>query len=217
MSKIINEESATNVKSWVPPRVVNDAAGTEVAGQGGTGYMTAAGIEDIQKQAYDEAFEKGLLAGKVELAKRINELDIILGSFAEPFNNLDDEVVSDMADLVISMLRQLVRREIRTDPGQIIAIVREAVASLPTASSKVYLHLNPEDVAMVRDTLLLSDDERNWELVDDPIISRGGCLVRTEYSQVDARLETRIAKLISQVFGEDRATENTSDNSGDKE
>jgi len=213
MSKIINKESVANCESWLPPHVVDEGPDSGTSGTSSTGYMTAAGLEDIQKQAYEEAYEKGrsegLLAGSQELAKRITDLDSILGSFAEPFSKLDDQVVSDMVDLVISMLRQLVRREIRTDPGQIIAIVREAVTSLPTASSKVYLHLHPDDVTMVRDTLSLSDDERNWELVDDPIISMGGCLVRTEYSQVDARVETRIAKLIAQVFGEDRATENT--------
>jgi len=213
MRKIINKDSVANCESWQPPHVVDEGPGSGTSGTSSTGYMTAAGLEDIQKQAYEEAFEKGraegLLAGNQELAKRITDLDSILGSFAEPFSKLDDQVVSDMVDLVISMLRQLVRREIRTDPGQIIAIVREAVTSLPTASSKVYLHLHPDDVTMVRDALSLSDDERNWELVDDPIISIGGCLVRTEYSQVDARVETRIAKLIAQVFGEERATENT--------
>lgn len=221
MTKIINKESVASCESWLPPRVVDEGPGSDTSAHSNPGYMTAAGLEEIQQQAYEEAFEKGraegLLAGKEELARRITELDSILGSFAEPFSKLDDEVVSDMVDLVISMLRQLVRREIRTDPGQIIAIVREAVASLPTASSKVYLHLHPDDVTMVRDTLSLSEDERNWELVDDPIISMGGCLVRTEYSQVDARVETRIAKLIAQVFGDERAAENTRENTGDKE
>lgn len=211
MSKIINKESAGSCESWEPPRVIEDNPDTDQSVHPNPGYMTAAGLEEIQNQAYEEAFKKGhaegLQAGREELNRRVVELDTILGSFAEPFNKLDDEVVSDMVDLVISMLRQLVRREIRTDPGQIIAIVRDAVASLPTASRKVYLHLHPEDVVMVRDTLSLSEDERNWELVDDPIISMGGCLVRTEFSQVDARVETRIARLIAQVFGDERNTE----------
>jgi len=219
MTKIINKESVDSCESWLPPRVVDESPSPDAATHSNPGYMTAAGLEEIQKQAYEEAFEKGraegLLAGREELATRISQLDILLGSFAEPFNKLDDEVVSDMADLVISMLRQLVRREIRTDPGQIIAIVRDAVASLPTASSKVYLHLHPDDATMVRDTLSLTDDERNWQLVDDPIISMGGCLVRTEYSQVDARVETRIAKLIAQVFGDDRAREPGKDSEKD--
>ncbi len=219
ITKITNKESVDSCESWLPPRVVDESPNPDAATHSNPGYMTAAGLEEIQKQAYEEAFEKGraegLLAGREELANRISQLDIILGSFAEPFNKLDNEVVSDMADLVISMLRQLVRREIRTDPGQIIAIVRDAVASLPTASSKVYLHLHPDDATMVRDTLSLTDDERNWQLVDDPIISMGGCLVRTEYSQVDARVETRIAKLIAQVFGDDRAREPGKDSEKD--
>ncbi len=217
MSKIINKDAVSGCEAWSPPRVVDDNPASNQATPANTGYMTAAALEEIQQQAYDEAWakgrEEGLVAGREELLKRIGSLDTIMNSFAEPFSKLDDEVVSDMADLVISMLRQLVRREIRTDPGQIIAIVREAVASLPTASRKVYLHLHPDDLVIVRDTLSLSDDERNWELVEDPIISMGGCLVRTEFSQVDARVETRIAKLIAQVFGDERNTEQ----SGDKE
>ena len=50
----------------------------------------------------------------------------------------------------MALARQIVRRELKTDPTQIIGIIREAIAALPVAARDVRVHLHPEDAAVVR-------------------------------------------------------------------
>jgi flagellar assembly protein FliH len=170
--------------------------------------LTAAQIEELQKQAYEEAYAVGLQegreAGQEEIKARAEQLDQLMSALAAPFAEMDDEVEQDLVTLVIAMVRQLVRREIKTEPGQIIAVVREAMAILPTASRNVRLRLHPEDAILVREALSLSDEERSWKVVEDPVLTRGGCRVITDDSQIDASVETRVAQLIAKLFGGER-------------
>ncbi len=43
-------------------------------------------------------------------------------------------------------------------------------------------------------------------MVEDPTLARGGCLVRTENSQIDARLESRVNAIVGSMLGEERAS-----------
>ena len=88
-----------------------------------------------------------------------------------------------------------------------IAIIREAVQLLPLAAREVRVLVHPADGAIIRERLTQSTGERAWTLIDDAVMARGGCRVTSEYSAIDARLESRIATVISTVLGDARVSE----------
>ena len=57
---------------------------------------------------------------------------------------------------------------------------------------------------MLRDCLAAGDGARGWRIEADPVLERGGCLVTTAQSQVDGRLETRLARSIATLFEDQR-------------
>jgi flagellar assembly protein FliH len=185
------------------------------SGHGGS-LLTADQLQQLQKQAYEEGFEKGrkegfeyghkegLTAGRQRLEEKAGQLDTLLTSLETPFQQLDDQVELELIELVIAMVRQLVRREVRNDPGQIIGVVREAMSILPVSSRNISLILHPEDASLVRETYELSESELGWRIVEDPVLARGGCRISTETSQVDATLESRLATLIAPLLGGER-------------
>ena len=131
-------------------------------------------------------------------------LDELLRAFAEPFEELDERVEKQLVELAMVVVKQLFRREIRIDPTHVIGVVREAIQLLPPASANVRLHLNPDDAALVRESLAPADGEPAWSIVEDPLISRGGCRVTTDNAQVDATAESRLEAAISAVVGDER-------------
>ena len=90
------------------------------------------------------------------------------------------------------------------DPGQVVAAVREAIKVLPLSSQKISLHLHPEDVELVRSVLSLDEMSPSWAVVEDPLITRGGCQVDTDLSHIDATVENRLAAVIAGLFGGER-------------
>jgi flagellar assembly protein FliH len=197
-----------------------------------THTLTVDQIEAMQKQAYDEAFQQGrqegFEQGKAEgfeegkkqgfeegskqgyeenlhlLNKQTAELARLMDALSAPFNQLDDEVENELVKLAIGIAGQIIRREIKYNPGEIIAVIREAIKVLPLASQKITLNLHPQDAELVRSTLKLDDSMQSWLLVENPLISRGGCTVETDVSSIDATVENRLAAVVATVLGGER-------------
>jgi len=122
----------------------------------------------------------------------------------EPLLALDEQVEQELVALAVTLARQLIRRELRTDPGQIVAVVRKALAILPSNARKVSLCLHPADAELVRVAMSLDEGGQRWKIVEDPLLTRGGCRVTTETSAVDASVEKRLAAAIAKAFGGER-------------
>jgi flagellar assembly protein FliH len=183
---------------------------------------TVGELEAVERRAYEEAYAKGHEAGvaaamaeqqqvTAKLKAQAARLEQICNALAKPLQDVDAQVESELVNLALTLARQLVRRELRIDPAQVIAIIRETVALLPASTRDVRVHLHPEDATVVRDRLAATTADRAWSIVEDPVMTRGGCRVTTETAQIDARLETRINDVITTILGDERASTRTKD------
>jgi flagellar assembly protein FliH len=176
---------------------------------------TVSELEEVERRAHEEAFAKGreagLAAAKAEtqnatsyLQNQVQRLDGLLRALSRPLEQVNEEVEQQLMNLTLAVARQLVRRELRIDPAQVIAIIRETVALLPAAARDVRVHMHPEDAAVVRERLATPTADRAWTIVEDPVMTRGGCRVTTDTALVDARLETRVNQVIAAMLGDER-------------
>jgi flagellar assembly protein FliH len=198
-----------NVALWDLPSVSGRAVQSRRPGK------TVAEIEDVERRAYEEAFaqgrEAGVAAARAETQQALNQLktqvtklESVLGMLGAPLQQVNEEVEQQLMALALSIARQLVRRELKTDPAQVIAIIRETVGLLPAAARDVRVHLHPEDAAVVRERLAAPTADRAWTIVEDPVMTRGGCKVTTDTALIDARVETRLNEMISAMLGDER-------------
>jgi flagellar assembly protein FliH len=204
---------AAAIERWSLPQVDGNVIGRPIDER-----KAAAAAEAIARLARQESEARGYEAGMAkaeteieartaELDTRIKQLDTLLQFMARPLQDLDAEVEKMLLQLTLAVGKQLARRELRIDPAQVIAIIRESLQELPSSAREIRVHLHPEDAAIVRERLTAPANERAWTIVEDPTLSRGGCLVRTENSQIDARLESRINTVIANALGDERAME----------
>jgi flagellar assembly protein FliH len=216
LSKVIGGDQAQEFRSWSIPELQSkspDRGQVQVQeptqNSAGQGLLTAEKIAEIQAQAYQEGFsqgrKEGFEAGNSEVSARAQQLNTLMGLLNEPFKQLDAQVEQELLVLVITLTRQLVRREMRHEPGEILAVIRQTMSALPTAARDVRLHLHPEDSALVRESLALNETEPSWRIVEDPVLTRGDCRVVSETSQIDATLENRLNALITSMLGGERA------------
>lgn len=167
-------------------------------------------LQESEARGYQAGMEKAQAEGQITLdalAARVTQLDSILQLLGAPLQQLDAEIEKELLHLTLAVGKQLARRELRVDPTQVIGIIRESLAQLPASAREIRVHLHPEDAATVRERLAEPARDRAWTIVEDPTLSRGGCVVRTENSQIDARLDSRISAVIANVLGEERAPE----------
>lgn len=169
---------------------------------------TAQSLEALHQQAYDEGralgYADGLAAGESEIAEKVALLAGLVDTLAEPLNALDDEVVGSTAELAILIAKHLVRRELKIDPGEIVAVVRDTMQHLPVAARNPRIRMHPDDIEIVESALAIGEESRSWRMQPDPLVTRGGCIVETEASRIDASVESRLAAIVSKMFGGER-------------
>jgi flagellar assembly protein FliH len=174
------------------------------------------------QQGHAEGREAGLAAAReearavgAELEQRVQQLQAILDFMTRPLADLDQQVQRQLAQLAGVIARHVVRRELKTQPDEIVAVVRETVALLPVGARTVRVHLHPQDAELVRSRLAGGSGERAWSLVEDPMLARGGCRVSSDSSSIDATLEQRLGAVIAVVLGDERSAPRTAETAGD--
>jgi flagellar assembly protein FliH len=195
------------IQRWSMPAVEGPIVGRRV---------TEAEARNAERANYAKGYQEGLAAAQSEVNKRVAELnarvqrlDAILKMMARPLEDLDKEIEQQLTLLALTVGKQMVRRELKTDPAQVIAVIRESVGRLPAAARDIRVHLHPEDAAVVRELLSAPSSDRAWNIIEDPALSRGGCVVRTDTSQIDAKLDSRLNAVVAAAFGDERAPNRT--------
>lgn len=213
-SALIDSDDVGEYTAWKPPSVQIPTE-KDRAEEERQRMITAESIEVLQKQAYKEGYSQGFQKGIEDGTAKINEqaarLQSVLNLLNKPLQELDETVVEQMVDLSVTIAKMLIRRELKTDPGQIVAVVRESISALPAGTNNIRIMLNPEDSQLIRETMSVTEGEKGWEIIDDPLLRRGGCKVVTDTSEIDASIESRLSGIIAQLLGgerhDDRSTE----------
>ena len=203
-SKAIAKGDLTAYERWELPLV-----------SGPLSASTVNELESIQKQAYKEGFELGQKEGfeqtKHKMENNAAALQSIIDVLSEPLKEMDDDVVNQLAQLSMTVAKQVVRRELHTEEGEIVGVVREAMSALPASTRKITLNIHPDDAELIRSSFSLGNDsdadELRWRVIEDPMITRGGCKISSEYSAIDATVEGRLNRIISTLLGDERESD----------
>lgn len=225
-AELVNLNTWTTLQEFKLPR--SETLETTEATQ----TLTVEDIEVIQKQAYDEAFQQGitegykqgyaegLKQGNIEgfevgkkqgynenlhlLETQANTFVELMTALSEPFQQLDVKVEQQLVELCILIAKQILRQEIQTQPELILQLIRETIQVLPIANQNITLTLHPDDAAVLR-SMNMKEKQNTWRIVENPLLSQGGCEVTTETSYIDASLEQRINTVIQILFNDDNA------------
>ena len=189
--------------------------------------ITAEELQAIKDHAYTEGFEKGrtegLESGITEIEKKNLLLKNIIEEIETPLKECGENTQKELLELSFSIAKQILRRELKQDPTQLIAIIRESLQLLPIASKDVQILLHPDDASIIREALSLGDTaksasmepsdnnrlstEKSWSLLEDPSMQPGGCIIKTTNSKIDASIDQQIAVLFSKMIDEQRTAE----------
>jgi flagellar assembly protein FliH len=171
-----------------------------------TNIPTAEEIESWHQQAQEEGYQEGMKKAEQENTQLKQRLLSLINFFESPLQSLNEEVEQQLSLLAVTLAQQLVRREIRAEPGEIIGVIRESIQLLPANSRKIKISLHPEDAALVRKILQLdeNEEEQSWKILENRMISRGGCEITSDKSVINATLENRLQSLAASVLGGER-------------
>jgi flagellar assembly protein FliH len=157
---------------------------------------------EIEKQAYERGFADGQKAG-LELGEKATEP--LLEQYARSLDQLKKlrrEVLvaseREVVRLALEVARKIVRREIAIDEELTLTLVKVALSRIED-QSLITIRVNPKDHGIIRRYQAVRSDNdalgEGIKLVEDPLISRGGCVIETESGIIDARVEEQFREI----------------------
>jgi flagellar assembly protein FliH len=152
-------------------------------------------IAQIERAAYESGFSDGEKAG---MAAAEQKFEAVVRRYTESLLELGRvkpalyaRAERDVVRLAVEVAKKIVHREITADREIIQTLVRVALTRVAEKTA-LTVHLNPADHSyVVAHRAALSENEDGGgelTLVSDKSVERGGCLVRTDCGEVDARI-----------------------------
>ena len=161
-------------------------------------------VEKEKQRGFEQGYQEGIAAAQAEWQPRLEYLQELLTALEFPLKELDQEIQQKAVEICIAVAKQIIRRELTTDSGQIVATVKQAIALIPQDGQQVKIHINPYDASHLENMFAQNGDAEKYHIVQDPTVSAGGCRATTDFSLVDLTVEKQVAMIAAQVFGDQR-------------
>lgn len=167
---------------------------------------TADGYRSGEQKASDEFDSK--VAQQVELQiKAISETALeplrkLVKEMSESRQALLKNWQENILQIAAAIAYQTILREPTIMREAPIDLLREAL-ELAMNCASLKIRMNPDDVELLNEQISFVLEETGniakSEVISDPKITRGGCLVETSLGIVDERLETRLERIVSEL------------------
>ena len=149
----------------------------------------------------EQAFEEGVSAGVAQAQSQLDGPASALAAAADQLQALRTDaaasVEADAVDLALRIAEQAIGAAIAADPELVVEAVRGALRRL-VERDRVLILVNPDDLELVRDHVARLVGElggiEHCEVQAERRVRPGGAIVRTSEGEVDATLETKLAR-----------------------
>lgn len=204
-ASILSADSySTHAAAWTLPNF------DEALRRKATPPPSAAHLEDLEAEAaregqargYAEGYAQGHAQGAADAVAQAQRLRAVLDHLVAPLAELDARTEQALVALTLELARRLVQQELIVDPAKMLGIVRDAVGHLAQPIRGLRVRLNPDDARVVSELIKTEEDTESWVLVADRTMMPGDCVVESDSSRVDARLDTRQAQLAQRLLGD---------------
>jgi flagellar biosynthesis/type III secretory pathway protein FliH len=163
-------------------------------------------LEEARRQAEEVGYAAGYARGREEgqraLREQAERLRRLLDAATHDLQETLREMEPGVIELAMTAASKVIEHEVATHPDVVVGVVRAALAAMGELPA-VRVRVHPSDhpiVAAVWSSLDLAGAEPPRELVADPRIQVGGCVIDTVSGFVDAQPATRLDELRMQVL-----------------
>ncbi len=182
-----------------------DTASILLAAQDQAREAAAQGGRDdaLRQEGYAQGFAQAQAQAALQTQQRIAEftrnqgeeaarrLAALFASTTLQLQQSEQAIAQGVLELACEVARQVLRQELSVNPNVLQPVVREALSLLLTDSKSAVVRMNPLDLEVLEEPLRTEFSSLSLTLLADARVDRGGCLVESAGTVVDATVEKR--------------------------
>ena len=148
--------------------------------------------EIIKKSAFEEGYNKGLENAKDDIETLRKD---IVGFMKAP-KEVFEYIAPDILEISVDIAKKIIKKEVESDPQVLINTIVDVLKTVSKSEPKINIRVKPQAVQFIKDTLpnitYQYGIEANINIVADPSIEEGGCVLQTNNGIVDASIDTQL-------------------------
>jgi flagellar assembly protein FliH len=163
-------------------------------------------VDELRAIAERDGHEKGRIEGfeegNAEVTRLVEQLHSIINHAIEKRNEIIEESETQLINLVILIARKVVKVISENQKNVVINNVIQALRKLKSRG-EVIIRVNLEDVDLtsehVKDFMRMVEQVKSITVVEDSSVDRGGCVLETDFGQIDARISSQLHEIEERI------------------
>jgi len=165
--------------------------------------------EAVRQEGYAQGFAQAQAQAAMETQQRIAEftrnqgeetaqrLAALFASTSLQLQQSEQAIAQGVLELACEVARQVLRQELSVNPNVLQPVIREALGLLLVDSKSAVVRMNPLDLEVLEEPLRAEFSSLSLTLLADARVDRGGCLVESAGTVVDASVEKRWLRAVA--------------------
>ena len=148
--------------------------------------------ENIKKSAFEEGYRLGL-------EKAESDLDVFrtqLANFMNAKKDVFEYIAPDILEISVNIAKTIIKKEVESDPQVLVNTIIDVLRSISKNEAKISIRVRPQNIQFIKDTIPNITYEYGIEskinVISDPAIDEGGCVLQTSNGIVDASIDTQL-------------------------
>ncbi len=162
----------------------------------------ASHVEALTNSAMDEGYRSGLEQAeqqvKAQYENTINEASSVLEQAHIEKLNIIQEAEPFLIELSVGIAQKIIGKQLSVEPDWTIQLVKKVLARKKD-HGLITLCVSPSQHAYIQDArdelLLVIDSQAELQIIPDATVQDHGCVVRSAYGSVDARIDTQLQEI----------------------
>jgi flagellar assembly protein FliH len=160
-----------------------------------------------RKEALDKGREEGRGAGyaegKAEVDRLIERTQVVLERAQAKRGEILSETEKQIVDLVLLIARKVIKVLSENQRNVIISNVVQALRKVK-AKGNVIIRVNMADLQLAtehkQEFIQQMEGVNSIQVVEDSSVDSGGCIIETDFGEIDARISSQLAEMESKIL-----------------
>ena len=160
-------------------------------------------IKQARDKGREEGRDDGYGEGKAEVERLIERTQVVLERAQNKRGEILSETEQQVIDLVLLIARKVVKTISENQRDVIIPNIIEALRKVK-AKGNIIIRVNLADLQMAtkhkEEFIKLMEGANSIQLVEDTTVDPGGCIIETDFGEIDARIASQLAELENKIL-----------------
>ncbi|MFP4973916.1 FliH/SctL family protein [Paenibacillus sp. CN-4] len=164
-------------------------------------------IEAVKAEGYQQGYDEGVQKAEEEMIRKMAEMmEEARTILAEAYRSRDQiiqEAEPFLVDLSCNIAEKIVDKQLTVEPAYAMDLIKKNLAR-KREQGVISLCVSPKQFAFVnaaREELALTvDSQAELQILPDSTVKDKGCVIRSAYGSVDARIDTQLAEIKKELI-----------------